>query len=89
MLIYLGSILQDGKLDMGFKANRDQYYFTSHGNVVVDIYGVLGKRVGHKSCPYHAIKAIPCETAGGGFDSDSNLKVYGGIDLSIEIDKEN
>eukprot|EP00092_Neocalanus_flemingeri_P034833 GFUD01037907.1.p1 GENE.GFUD01037907.1~~GFUD01037907.1.p1 ORF type:complete len:776 (+),score=157.04 GFUD01037907.1:222-2549(+) len=83
-----GLLLQDEKLDMGFKAIRDEYYFTSHRILVVDVHGISGKKVEYQSCPYHAIKAFAIETAGSLLDTDSSLKVYGGIAMSIEFDKD-
>ena len=53
-----------------------------------DKHGVSGKRTEYKSCPYHSIKAFSVETSGG-FDSDSEMKVYAGsLDMSIDFDKE-
>ena len=54
----------------------------------MDKHGITGKRTEYKSCPYHSIKAFSVETSGG-FDSDSELKVYAGsLDLSIDFDKK-
>jgi len=85
---FSGLLLQDETLDMGFKAIRDEYYFTSHRILVADVHGISGKKVEYQSCPYHAIKAIACETAGSTLDTDSSLKIYGGIDMTIEFDKD-
>jgi len=85
---FSGLLLEDETLDMGFKAIRDEYYFTSHRILVADVHGISGKKVEYQSCPYHAIKAFACETAGSTLDSDSSLKIYGGIDMSIEFDKD-
>ena len=83
-----GLLLQDERIDMGFKAIRDEYYFTSHRILIVDKQGVTGKKTEYKSCPYHSIKAFSVETSGS-LDSDSELKVYGGsLDLSIDFDKK-
>ena len=54
----------------------------------MDKHGITGKRTEYKSCPYNSIKAFSVETSGG-FDSDSEMKVYAGsLDLSIDFDKE-
>ena len=83
-----GLLLQDERVDMGFKAMRDKYYFTSHRVLVEDKHGITGKRTEYKSCPYHSIKAFSVETAGS-MDSDNELKIYGGsLDLSIDFDKK-
>ena len=80
--------LQDESIDLGFKAIRDEFYFTTHRILFVDKHGITGKRTEYKSCPYHSIKAFSVETSGG-FDSDSEMKVYAGsLDLSIDFDKE-
>jgi hypothetical protein len=83
-----GLLLQDESIDLGFKAIRDEFYFTTHRILFVDKHGITGKRTEYKSCPYHSIKAFSVETSGG-FDSDSEMKVYAGsLDLSIDFDKE-
>ena len=80
--------LQDESIDLGFKAMRDEFYFTTHRILFVDKHGITGKRTEYKSCPYHSIKAFSVETSGG-FDSDSEMKVYAGsLDLSIDFDKK-
>ena len=80
--------LQDESIDLGFKAIRDEFYFTTHRILFVDKHGITGKRTEYKSCPYHSIKAFSVETSGG-FDSDSEMKVYAGsLDLSIDFDKK-
>ena len=80
--------LQDESIDLGFKAMRDEFYFTSHRILFVDKHGITGKRTEYKSCPYHSIKAFSVETSGG-FDSDSEMKIYAGsLDLSIDFDKK-
>ena len=78
-----GLLLQDESDDMGFKAIRDRYYFTSHRVLIEDKQGVSGKRVEYKSCPYQAIKAFSVEMAGSA-DSEVELKIYGeSLDLNI------
>ena len=80
--------LQNEQIDLGFKAIRDEFYFTSHRILFVDRHGITGKRTEYKSCPYHSVKAFSVETSGG-FDSDSEMKVYAGsLDLSIDFDKK-
>ena len=80
--------LQDESIDHGFKAIRDEFYFTTHRILFVDKHGITGKETEYKSCPYHSIKAFSVETSGG-FDSDSEMKVYAGsLDLSIDFDKK-
>ena len=82
-----GLLLQDERVEMGFKATRDKYYFTTHRVLIEDKHGITGKRTEYKSCPYHSIKAFSVETSGS-FDSDVELKVYGGsLDLSIDKQK--
>jgi len=83
-----GLLLQDESIDLGFKAIRDEFYFTTHRILFVDKQGITGKKTEYKSCPYHSIKAFSVETSGG-FDSDSEMKVYAGsLDLSIDFDKK-
>ena len=82
------TFLQDENIDLGFKSIRDEFYFTTHRILFVDKQGITGKETEYKSCPYHSIKAFSIETSGG-FDSDSEMKVYAGsLDLSIDFDKK-
>ena len=83
-----GLLLEDERVDIAFKAIRDEYYFTSHRILVVDKQGVTGKKVEYKSCPYHSIKAFSCQTAGS-FDADTELKIYGAsMDVNIDFNKK-
>ena len=43
-----GLLLQDERVDMGFKAIRDRYYFTSHRVLIEDKQGITGKRIEYK-----------------------------------------
>ena len=80
--------LKDEKIDLAFKAIRDEFFFTTHRILFVDRKGITGKKKEYKSCPYHCIKAFSVETSGG-FDSDSEMFVYStGLDMSIDFDKE-
>merc|ERR1712038_1859505 len=83
-----GLLLQNEQIDLAFKAIRDKFFFTSHRILIEDKHGITGKRTEYKSCPYHSIEAFSVETSGS-FDSDVELKVYGGsLDMSIDFDKE-
>lgn len=88
-LLLEGGELEDERVDMGFKTIRDEYYFTSHRILIIDVQGITGKKVKYLSIPYHSIKAFSVETAGGMFDSDSELQIYGGsTDLKLEFNKK-
>jgi len=82
-----GLLLEDETIHLAFKGIRDKFFFTSHRILVRDKHGITGKRTEYKSCPYHSIKAFKVETAGS-IDSDVELKVWaGGVDISIDFDK--
>ena len=81
---YPGLLLENEVVDIGFKAIRDEFYFTSHRILIIDKMGFTGRKIEYKSCPYHSIKAFSVQTAGL-LDTYSELKIYGAImDLNIQ-----
>mmetsp|Transcript_5110 Transcript_5110/g.12290 ORF Transcript_5110/g.12290 Transcript_5110/m.12290 type:complete len:849 (-) Transcript_5110:132-2678(-) len=69
---------------------RDHYYLTDRRLLVKDVTGITGKQVKYRSYPFRNIKAWSVSTAGGGFDSDSELEIWcSGMDkIEIEFSKD-
>ncbi len=58
-----------------FQGRRDSAYLTDRRIIMRDVTGITGSSIKYKSIPYSIIKAWAVSTAGGGFDSDSELQV--------------
>ena len=69
---------------------RDGHYFTDRRIIHRDVTGITGTSTTYTSWPYSAIKAWAVSTAGGGFDSDSELRVWasGMGEMEIEFSKK-
>jgi len=67
-------------------SGRDSTYFTSCRLLIRDVKGLLGSSAKYTTIPYSAIKAYAVSTAGGGFDSDSELQVWSSGYKKIEIE---
>ena len=84
-------LLQDGEqvvfafLGRG-GGGRDSTYFTSCRILIRDVKGLMGTSAKYTSIPYSIIKAYAVSTAGGGLDSDSELKVWASGMKKLEIE---
>lgn len=67
--------IPEEKVQAAFVLIRDTFIFTDKRLIVVDVQGVSGKKIEYLSVPYKSIKYFSVETAGG-FDRDSELKVW-------------
>ena len=71
------SVLLPGEhVHMAFKLGRDTTVFTTTRILVIDVHGMSGKRVEHRSLPYGAILTFAAETAGGKLDNDAELVIW-------------
>lgn len=71
-------IMADETVTMVFKARRDYTVFTSKRLLIIDVHGFSGKTE-YRSFPYSTIKAYSVQSAGGGFDTDSDLFLWTNI----------
>ena len=67
-------------------SGRDSTYFTSCRLLIRDVKGLMGSSTKYTTIPYSTIKAYAVSTAGGGFDSDSELQVWASGYKKIEIE---
>eukprot|EP00287_Rhodomonas_sp_CCMP768_P017445 CAMPEP_0202822970 /NCGR_PEP_ID=MMETSP1389-20130828/11442_1 /ASSEMBLY_ACC=CAM_ASM_000865 /TAXON_ID=302021 /ORGANISM="Rhodomonas sp., Strain CCMP768" /LENGTH=832 /DNA_ID=CAMNT_0049495939 /DNA_START=1 /DNA_END=2499 /DNA_ORIENTATION=+ len=85
---------QDEKVAFAFLgrggSGRDSFYLTDRRILERDVKGLTGASVKYVSTPYSKVKAWAISTAGGGFDSDSELQVWasGMKHLEIEFSKK-
>jgi hypothetical protein len=70
-------LLDDERVIMAFQAGRDLTLFTNLRVMVVDVQGMVGKRVSYRSIPLTSIRAFSVESAGS-WDRDSELDIYTG-----------
>jgi hypothetical protein len=68
-------LLDDEKVLMAFKAGRDVTLFTNQRVMIIDVQGLIGKKVEYTSVPYRSIHAYSVESAGI-WDRDSELNLY-------------
>jgi hypothetical protein len=80
---------EEETLELAFKSAfdpRDKSYLTSHRILLKDGKGISGKRKNFKSIPYSSIQAFSVETAGGGLDRDTEMKVWNSACGEIKIE---
>ncbi|CAB9514297.1 Pfam:DUF1696 [Seminavis robusta] len=65
---------------------RDKSYLTSHRILIKDGKGIGHKRKNFESIPYSAIQAFSVETAGGGWDNDTELRIYTRSNNSVYVE---
>ena len=72
-----GLLFSDERLDMGFRAIRNEYFFTTHRILIVEKQGITGKRAEYKSCFYNLIKAFSIESSTDASNLEFEIKIYG------------
>jgi hypothetical protein len=71
-------LLNDERVGRAFKQGRDVYLYTTHRILIVDVQGLLGKKVSYKSFPLQWCKGFAVETAG---NLDWDAEVYLHLDI--------
>jgi Bacterial PH domain len=70
-------LLDDERVIMAFQAGRDLTLFTNLRVMVMDIQGMIGKRVSYRSIPFTSVRAFSVESSGS-WDRDAELDLYTG-----------
>lgn len=68
-------LIEDERVELGFKLVRDLIIFTDRRLMIVDKQGLTGKKSDYHSIPYKSISHFSVETAGH-FDLDAELKIW-------------
>jgi len=84
---YSSLLLDDEKVELGFKLFRDVFMFTNRRLVLIDVQGMTGKKVEFKSMPYKNITRYSLETAGT-LDLDAELKIWISSEKTPSISKK-
>lgn len=71
-------LLDEEKVLMAFKAGRDTSLFTNLRVLLLDVQGLINKKVEYQSIPYKSIYAWSVETAGM-WDRDTEVSTYDNI----------
>lgn len=68
-------LIDNEKIELGFKLLRDTFIFTNKRLIIVDVQGLTGSKTEYVSIAYKSISKFSVETAGT-FDLDAELKVW-------------
>jgi len=71
-------LLQNEKVQLGFKSGRDYTVFTDSRLMVVDVIG-LGKKVSFLTVLWKSVKAYKVQTAGSFMDRDMEMSIFTNI----------
>jgi hypothetical protein len=69
-------LLQGEKVHLAFKAGRDTTVFTDKRLLLMDVQGLLGKKIEFVTLKWSTISAFAVQTAGQYFDRDTEMKLY-------------
>lgn len=72
---YAKLLIENEKIELGFKLFRDVFMFTNKRLILIDVQGLTGSKTEYKSMPYKSISRFSLETAGT-FDLDAELKIW-------------
>lgn len=83
-----GKLLVDNeRIELGFKLIRDVFIFTSKRLILIDKQGLTGSKIEYKSVVYKSISRFSIETAGT-FDLDAELKIWISSEQQPSIKKQ-
>lgn len=80
-------LLDNEKIEVGFKLVRDTFMFTNKRLILVDKQGITGRKTEYFSVSYSSISKFSIETAGT-FDLDAELKIWVSSESSPSISKK-
>jgi sporulation protein YlmC with PRC-barrel domain len=69
-------LLEDEKVEMAFKSGRDTKCFTNKRILMVDVKGLVGKKIEFLTVLYSSIHGFSVQTAGKFLDRDTELRLY-------------
>jgi hypothetical protein len=69
-------LLQGERVHLAFKAGRDTTVFTDKRLLLMDVQGILGKKIAFLTLKWSTISAFAVQTAGQYFDRDTEMKLY-------------
>jgi hypothetical protein len=80
-------LIDNERIEIGFKLIRDVFIFTNKRLVLVDKQGLSGKKVDYLSVIYKSISRFSIETAGH-FDLDAELKIWISSEVKPSVEKK-
>lgn len=80
-------LIEEEKIEMGFKLIRDVFIFTNKRLILVEKQGITGSKIEYKSIAYKAISRFSVETAGT-FDLEAELKIWVSSEQNPSITKQ-
>ena len=72
---YSKLLIDEEKIELGFKLIRDTFIFTNKRLIMIDVQGITGNKLEYFSVPYKSISRFSIESAGT-FDLDAELKIW-------------
>jgi hypothetical protein len=69
-------LLDDENVEIAFKSGRDTTCFTDKRVLIVDVKGLLGKKIEFLTILYSSIHGFSVQTAGSWLDRDTEMKLY-------------
>jgi hypothetical protein len=79
-------LMKNETVDMAFKTGRDFLVFTSDRLFIVDVQGILAKRITFESIMWSTVRAVSVQTAGGFLDRDMEITLFTSIMGKPEIE---
>ena len=72
-------LMSNETVELAFQAGRDYTLFTNLRIMIIDVQGLVGKKIEFKSFPWGCASGFSVQTAGAYFDRDSELYIYTNI----------
>ena len=83
---YAQLLIDNEKIEAGFKLIRDVFIFTNKRLILVDKQGITGRKIEYKTVLYRSVSKFSLETSGH-FDLDAELKIWVSSESQPSISK--
>ncbi|NKI27606.1 PH domain-containing protein [Arenibacter sp. 6A1] len=80
-------LIENEKIELGFKLLRDTFMFTNKRLILIDVQGITGSKVEYKSISYKSISRFSLESAGS-LDLDAELKLWISSESTPSVSKK-
>ena len=84
---YKPLLVDNEKIESGFKVIRDVFMFTNKRLILIDKQGITGRKIEYKTVLYKSISKFSLESSGS-FDLDAELKIWISSEAQPSISKK-
>ena len=81
-------LLDNETVELAFQAGRDSTVFTDKRLLIIDVKGLLGKKIEFRTVKWSALSGFSVQTAGAFFDRDTEMMLFTNIMTAGKIQQD-